>query len=226
MRDLTIIIPVLDDAPVLARLLADLGNLAGEAEVVVVDGGSRDDSVNVARARGATILTSQRGRARQLRTGVEHTGRPWIWMLHADSRVDAEAVAAIAEVIAEGRPAWGRFDVRLSGRHRLLRVVETMMNVRSCTTGICTGDQGMFVHRALLDGVGGVPDQQLMEDIELSKRLKRLERPRCLHARLETSSRRWEARGVLRTVLLMWRLRIAYFLGVPADRLSRIYYGP
>lgn len=225
MRDLTIIIPVLDDAPALRRLLGDLRRSMGAAEVIVVDGGSRDDSIQVAQEVGATTIVSSCGRGRQLRAGLRASERPWVWMLHADSRIDSDAVAALGAVVAAGAPAWGRFDVRLSGNHPLLRVVETMMNVRSRVTGICTGDQGIFAHRQLLEAAGGMPEQELMEDIELSRRLKRLARPCCLHVRIETSSRRWETRGVLRTIGLMWCMRLAYFVGVPSDRLARLYHG-
>jgi hypothetical protein len=123
---------------------------------------------------------------------------------------------------ASGR-GWGRFDVRLSGRHPALRVVERMMGMRSRLTGIATGDQAIFVRRDLFARVGGFPDQPLMEDIELSKRLRKTSRPACLRQRVTTSGRRWEQRGVLRTIALMWALRGLYWIGFPPERLARLY---
>jgi rSAM/selenodomain-associated transferase 2 len=225
VNELAIVIPVLNDADALRVLLSDLAVHACGAEVVVVDGGSDDESAAIACAAGVTVLTVPRGRARQLRAGIARTTRPWIWMLHADSGVDGEAVAALSRVVACGVPAWGRFDVRLSGSRAVFRCIETLMNLRSRLSGIATGDQGIFVHRSLLDAIGGVPEQALMEDIELTWRLKRIEAPRNLSARLRTSSRRWESRGVARTVLLMWRLRLGYRLGADPAALARRYDG-
>ena len=229
MTCLSIVIPVLNDADALQRVLRDLRDALGErfleADVLVVDGGSHDTSSAVARDGGARVLAAERGRATQLAAGVANAAAAWIWMLHADSRVDARAIDALWRVVATDAPAWGRFDVRLSGRGVLLRLVAWSMNVRSRITGIATGDQGIFVHRALLDRVGGVPQQALMEDVELSARLRRIARPVCLRAAIVTSSRRWQTRGIVRTIALMWWLRALYALGVAPARLERIYYG-
>lgn len=146
-----------------------------------------------------------------------------LMFLHADTVVSAEALAALlTEFPASGR-SWGWFDVRLSGRHPMLRVVERLMNVRSRLTGITTGDHAIFVRRATFEEVGGYPDIPLMEDIALSRRLKRASRPLCLAQPVITSSRRWEEKGILRTILLMWRLRLAYALGADPHRLARSY---
>jgi len=229
MTCLSIVIPVLNDADALQRVLRDLRDALGErfleVDVLVVDGGSHDTSSAVARDGGARVLAAERGRATQLAAGVANAAAAWIWMLHADSRVDARAIDALWRVVATDAAAWGRFDVRLSGRGVLLRLVAWSMNVRSRITGIATGDQGIFVHRALLDRVGGVPQQALMEDVELSARLRRIARPVCLRAAIVTSSRRWQTRGIVRTIALMWWLRALYALGVAPARLKRIYYG-
>jgi rSAM/selenodomain-associated transferase 2 len=145
-----------------------------------------------------------------------------LWFLHADTCITPGCAPAIVACCGNG-DCWGRFDVRLSGRQPVLRLVESMMNARSRLTGIATGDQGLFVSRRLFERVGGFPDLPLMEDIELSKRLRRERPPECLHQRLLTSSRRWEQHGIMRTVALMWFLRLAYFLGVPAERLALRY---
>jgi rSAM/selenodomain-associated transferase 2 len=145
-----------------------------------------------------------------------------LWFLHADTGIPGEVDRHIREAL-EQRP-WGRFNVRLSGRHPLLRVVERAMNLRSCLTGIATGDQGMFMSRQDFQSLGGYPEIEIMEDITLSARLKgALGRPACVRTPLITSSRRWERHGILRTILLMWWLRLAYALGISPERLARWY---
>jgi rSAM/selenodomain-associated transferase 2 len=146
-----------------------------------------------------------------------------LWFVHADTSVPKDADVSILDALSQAGKRWGRFDVRLSGDQLPLRVVEWMMNWRSRVTGVCTGDQGIFVTRRAYDAVGGMPDQALMEDLELSRRLRRAQRPACLTQRLVTSSRRWERRGILRTIVQMWSLRTAYALGVDPSRLNQWY---
>ena len=222
LAGVTAVIPVLDDAESLATLLEALAGWDG-LEVVVVDGGSRDDPQAVCFRFGVPCLGASCSRGGQLRHGVAGTGGDWLWLLHADAEVTRDLAAALAE--ATRSASWGRFDVRLSGAAPLLRVVGFLMNWRSRLTGICTGDQGIFVSRALLDAVGGVPDQPLLEDIELSKRLRRHARPYRVPVRLGSSARRWERAGIVRTVVLMWWLRLRYFLGGEPAQLYRRYYG-
>lgn len=238
----SIVIPVLDDGTRLERLLRDLGRHrpaqvgtepavgcpdgAGTRrapEIIVVDGGSRDDSVGVAERAGARVLLRRRGRGLQLDEGAQAASGQWLWFLHADSGISPEALDEI-EALRGRAPCWGRFDVRLTGAP-LLSLTATLMNWRSAISGICTGDQGMFVHRALLDAIGGVPRQPLLEDIELSKRLRRFGRPLRIRTPIRTSARRWRTHGVLKTMVLMWWLRIRYFCGAAPDRLDRQYYG-
>ena len=222
LAGVTAVIPVLDDAPSLASLLEALSGWE-ELKIVVVDGGSRDDPEAVCRRFGVPCFRTTRSRGGQLRHGVAGTSGDWVWFLHADAEVTRDLAAALAE--ATRSASWGRFDVRLSGAAPLLRVVGFLMNWRSRLTGICTGDQGIFVSRALLDAVGGVPDQPLLEDIELSKRLRRHARPYRVPVRLGSSARRWERAGILRTVGLMWWLRLRYFFGGEPPELYRRYYG-
>jgi hypothetical protein len=140
-----------------------------------------------------------------------------LWFLHADSELPEQADELIINAVTMGTSTWGRFDVRLSGKQKLLRVVEKMMNLRSRLTGIATGDQGIFINRKLFEQAGGYPDQQIMEDIALCKELKKYQSPVSLREKMVTSSRRWEKNGVVRTIVLMWILRAAYYFGVPAD---------
>jgi rSAM/selenodomain-associated transferase 2 len=225
--DLAIIIPVLDDADALEALLSSLRDHCPstlQLQIIVVDGGSSDCSFAVAEAGADLVLASAPGRACQLQFGVARAQAPLIWLLHADSGVDVRHLDDLAAL--QGRAdVWGRFDVRLDANTLWARCIAWFMNHRSCLTGICTGDQGIFVASALLHSVGGIPQQALMEDIELSRRLKRRCRPLCLTTPLGTSARRWQRHGVLRTVLLMWWLRLRYLLGADPRDLHRAYYG-
>lgn len=222
LAGITAVIPVLNDARSLASLLQALSRWEG-LEIVVVDGGSRDDPEAVCRRFAVRCLTAAPSRGGQLRHGVAGTSGDWLWFLHGDAEVTEDLAAALAK--ATRAASWGCFDACLSGASPLLRVVGFLMNWRSRLTGICTGDQGIFVSRALLDVVGGVPDQPLLEDIELSKRLRRHARPYRVPARLGSSARRWERAGILRTVVFMWWVRLRYFLGGEPAQLYRRYYG-
>ena len=193
-------------------------------EVVVVDGGSRDESLEVSRSFATLSCSTEAGRARQMNEGARRASGDILLFLHADTCVPEEGPEQIARAFARGEEVWGRFDVRLGGSHLLLRVVETAMNWRSRLTGIATGDQGIFVRRSIFEHLGGFPPIPLMEDIALSRMLRRIRRPLCLRERAVTSSRRWQRDGILNTVLLMWRLRLAYALGADPARLHRIYY--
>ncbi len=221
---LSIVIPALDEAEHLPKLLAQLeGARARGAEVVLVDGGSSDGTARIAEEAGIQVIWSPAGRARQLQAGIDATRGEAVWLLHADSDIDPMADQHVVWALANALRPWGRFSVRIAGRHPLLRVVARMMNLRSRLTGIATGDQGIFALREALERVGGVPQLPIMEDVELSRRLNDLCPPICLAKRVTTSGRRWEHHGVLRTILLMWRLRFAHWRGVDAAELARRY---
>jgi rSAM/selenodomain-associated transferase 2 len=225
MSHLSIILPVLNEETHIAGCLRALQPLRGpDCELIVVDGGSRDRTVAQAESLADRVIVSAKGRAAQMNAGAQQASGGILWFLHADSLLPTNATGLIRAALSDPDRHWGRFDVRLSGRQPFLRVVETLMNLRSRLTGIATGDQGIFVHRGLFERVGGYPDIALMEDIALSRLLKRHGRPICLRQRLQTSSRRWERDGIPRTILLMWGLRLAYFLGADPKRLARIYY--
>jgi rSAM/selenodomain-associated transferase 2 len=220
---LAIVIPVLNEAPRIAALLDALAPLRAQGvSVVVVDGGSSDGTLAACAGRADAVLQVPRGRARQMNAGARALGSGALLFLHADTALPADALGLITRAL--GHRAWGRFDVRIDGRSRLLPIVARLMNLRSRWSGIATGDQAIFMRRAAFEAVGGFPDQPLMEDIEISRRLRRAQgRPACLRAQVVTSGRRWDQRGAWRTIVLMWRLRLMYWLGVPASRLAEAY---
>mgnify|MGYP003429108461 FL=1 len=220
---LSIVVPVLNEAQDIAAFLAPLQALRELGhEVIVVDGDSSDSTADAARPLADHVVTSPRGRAIQMNCGARIGSGDALIFLHADTQLPDHAPALIEEALTQH--AWGRFDVKIAGRSGWLPVIAAMMNLRSRLTGIATGDQAIFVSRAAFDAVGGYPDQPLMEDIELSKRLKRIGPPACLRARVATSGRRWERHGAWRTILLMWRLRLDYWRGVPAEQLAARYH--
>lgn len=225
---LSIIIPVFNEAAGLPGLLEHLATLSGrDSEVIVVDGGSEDGSRQVALRAGVQAICSERGRARQMNAGAAAAHGDVLLFLHADTELPASALQAIEVAIRRSggiqKNVWGRFDVQIAGRPFMLRVIACLMNWRSRISGIATGDQAMFMTRHAYESAGGFPDQPLMEDVELSKRLLALSKPVCLTDRVVTSGRRWERRGVWKTIWLMWRLRWLYWHGVPAAELARLY---
>ncbi len=223
---LAVVIPVLNEGATLAARLAALRDLrARGVQIIVVDGGSRDDSVAIAEDHADRVLTAPAGRASQMNAGAAACVSDLLLFLHADTLLPDRADDLVHQALVDGR-VWGRFDVRFDADRALLRTVAAMMNRRSRLTGICTGDQAMFMRRAAFDAVDGFPPLALMEDIELSRRLKRLSRPACLRARVLTSARRWQQHGAWRTIALMWWLRAAYFFGVDPVRLQRWYRAP
>ena len=220
---LSIVVPALDEAAGIAAALQALAGARAEgAEVIVVDGGSRDATVALSQALADRVVSAPRGRARQMNAGAAVARAPVLLFLHADTTLPSGGARAALAAVQAGA-AWGRFDVRLEGRSTMLPVIAAFMNARSRLTGVATGDQAIFVRADRFRAIGGFPDQPLMEDIELSSRLKRLSAPACLRERVVTSGRRWEQRGVWRTVWLMWRLRLRYWLGTPAERLAEAY---
>jgi rSAM/selenodomain-associated transferase 2 len=227
MRKLSIIMPALDEGEGIAATLDALAGMrALGVEVIVVDGGSRDATVQRARLRADRVVPAPRGRASQMNAGAEKASGDVLLFLHADTRLPTDADHVVLNELERSGRAWGRFNVKIDGRHPLLTVVAWLMNLRSCLTGIATGDQAIFVKRETFAEVGGFPMIELMEDIALSKRLKRVSRPLCLRQRVVTSGRRWEQRGVLSTIVLMWRLRLAYYFGAdPAELAQRYRHG-
>lgn len=222
--ELCIVIPVLDEGKALAHRLRALHSFRRRgARVVVVDGGSRDDTLAVAREHADLALLAPRGRASQMNAGAAACPADVLLFLHADTVLPEHADLLVRRA-TRAAFGWGRFDVRIDSPRRLLGLVGALMNLRSRWSGIATGDQALFVRHDLFQSVGGFPDLPLMEDIAMCRLLKQHSRPACLRERVTTSARRWERHGAWRTILLMWRLRAAYFLGADPHRLA-IQYG-
>ncbi|MGR9072460.1 MAG: TIGR04283 family arsenosugar biosynthesis glycosyltransferase [Gammaproteobacteria bacterium] len=220
---LSIIVPVLNEARGIADSLRALDQLRKKnCEVIVADGGSRDETLSISEPLADKTIAAPRGRARQMNAGAALARANILLFLHADTFLPDGALEAIREGVEQGY-RWGRFDVELAGNHPMLKVVAWMMNRRSRLTGIATGDQAIFIDRAAFKKIGGFPDIPLMEDIAVSRKLKRLGKPYCIAAKASTSGRRWENDGVLSTILLMWLLRLAYFLGAEPEKLAQIY---
>lgn len=224
----SIIVPAWNEARGIVATLARLQPLrAAGHEIIVVDGGSADATLALAAPLADRAFTAPKGRGAQMNAGAAAATGEVLLFLHADTRLPATGIAGVLHELPRSGRRWGRFDVTIAGRRGVLNLVAAMMNARSRLTGIATGDQGIFVERALFGAVGGYPDQPLMEDIVLSRRLKRAGgSPLCLRDKVVTSGRRWERRGPWRTIVAMWRWRFAHWRGADVDRLAREYNAP
>jgi rSAM/selenodomain-associated transferase 2 len=223
---LSIVIPALDEAANLAILLPALQRDERDAEIVVADGGSRDATRDVvARHPGVRWLDAPRGRATQMNAGARAARGDALLFLHADTRLPPGAGAAVRAALTDARVIAGRFDVAFDTAHPIMRMVAWFMNQRSRWTGISTGDQALFVRRDAFETLGGFPEIPLMEDVELTRRLKRRGRQAALRLRVTTSARKWQTEGAARTIVLMWTLRLLYACGVAPARLHAWYYG-
>ncbi len=219
---ISVVVPAIDEAEEIEAALTSVGS-DPSVDSIVVDGGSRDDTAERARACGARVLTGPRGRALQMNRGAQDATGSILLFLHADTRLPRGWPDEVRRAIRAGAVG-GRFDVVLRGRHPLLRVVAAGMNLRSRLSGISTGDQAIFVRREVFERMGGFEPIALMEDVALTRRLKREGRLAPLRVKVDTSGRRWEAHGPIRTILLMYALRLAYAVGVPPDRIARWYH--
>jgi rSAM/selenodomain-associated transferase 2 len=219
---LSVIVPTLDEASAIAATLV-AARAPGCGELIVVDGGSGDDTLEIARRLADRVLSAPRGRAAQMNAGARAAAGDVLLFLHADTRLPAGYAGAIGRALADTGVVGGRFDVRLDAPGLPFRVLERAISARSRLTRVATGDQGMFVRRTVFERLGGFPLLPLMEDLALARALKRAGRVACLRETVLTSARRWQRHGVVRTVVLMWTLRLAYYAGVSPARLARVY---
>ena len=221
---LSIIVPTLNEAGAIKMLLTTLQPMRMRGhEVIVADGGSADETAGISMALADHVIDSPRGRARQMQSGAAIASGDILWFLHADSHPPVNSDRIIQEALQGNSRHWGRFDVRFSDSGLRMGIVATGMNLRSRFTGIATGDQGIFVRRPLYDRVGGLPSIPLMEDIRFSRSLKCYSRPCRITQTLSTSPRRWRTHGILRTIVIMWGLRLGHFAGISPERLAKYY---
>jgi len=219
----TIVIPTLNEEVEIQACLMQLQGLRARGfEVIVVDGGSVDKTPQLVEGLCDQFISTKRGRAAQMNAGAGQAKGEFIFFLHVDTQLPDEFSEWIPLIEADSL-CWGRFDVKLSGKHYVFRVIEWMMNLRSRLTEIATGDQVIFVSRKLFREVHGFPEIALMEDIAMSQRLKSICSPLCLRQKVLTSSRRWEKHGIISTILRMWWLRFSYYIGVDPIKLARQY---
>jgi len=221
-RGVAVVIPLLNEAVALPHLLQGLRQCAPD-ELLLVDGGSSDETRQILQDSGLRWLTSQCGRGAQMNAGARVCKSKIILFLHADTEISLGHIEFLRGLAQKPDYVGGRFDVHLSGAHSALRMIEWFMNLRSRLSRISTGDQAMFVRRDVFEAMGGFAEIPLMEDIEFSRRLKRQGRIACLRRKVLTSSRRWERYGMVPTLLLMWRLRLLYWLGVSPAKLAAMY---
>ena len=222
---ISIIIPTLNEADNIEHTLVVLQNMRQQQhEIIISDGGSSDNTVELATPLVDKIIHSAKGRALQMNTGALHATGDVLWFLHSDTIAPSYADCLIEQYLLKHNKYWGRFNVKLSGQQKLFRVIEKMINLRSCLTGIATGDQGIFINANVFKAIDGFKTMPLMEDVDISQRLIRHSgRPGCVKNTLLTSSRRWEQHGIIKTILLMWRLRLAYYLGAQPEQLAKYY---
>lgn len=220
--EISIIVPTLNEEGNLAATLQSAHG-DGVCEIIVVDGGSADDTPRVAREHADQVLTSRRGRAVQMNAGAAVAKGEVLLFLHGDTVLPAGFDTVVLAALADCAVVGGRFDICLMPSSPLLRLTATLINVRSRLTRIATGDQAIFVRRNVFGELGGFQEIPLMEDVAFSTALKRRGRVACLREQVVTSSRRWRKAGVIRTILLMWSLRLLYVFGVSPERLRRVY---
>jgi len=221
---ISIIIPVYNEMSTLPQLLGELSDIhALGHELIVVDGGSSDLTMHEISLPEVNVIKTEKGRALQMNAGAAMASGDILWFLHADSDLVFPVEKYISLLQGLNEPAWGRFNIRLSGEKIVFRLIEYLMNIRSCFSGISTGDQGIFISRQLFDKVNGFSSIAIMEDINICMKLKKLKKPDCLKAILITSSRKWEQQGIIATIILMWRMRALYFMGVSPEKLAKLY---
>ncbi len=224
---LSIIIPVINESESLEAVLKPLQDLRKNQliEIIVVDGGSQDDTLSKSKSFADKVISSQKSRSRQMNAGAECSAGDVLLFLHADTKLPQNFYTELQKFYDGKTRIWGFFPVRLSGQYWLFRVIERAINIRSRLTSVATGDQAIFVSRALFNSVGKFPKISLMEDVALSKSLRNVKIPCVAKYFVQTSSRRWEKNGIIRTICLMWMLRLQYFLGVNPEKLVKSYYG-
>ena len=220
--EISIVIPVLNEHKGIVFFLKNLQRFRPRCQLIVVDGGSKDDTIDLAIPYVDKVLEATTGRAEQMNKGATEAVAPILLFLHADTFLPDDAVTQIKQAIAQ-QYRWGRFDIKLMSPHPALTIIACFMNWRSKLTGIATGDQAIFVEKGFFETSGAYPDIALMEDIALSKKLNKVAKPYCVSSKVTSSARRWHQFGIVKMMLLMWWLRLRYFLGDSPSNLAQLY---
>jgi rSAM/selenodomain-associated transferase 2 len=220
---LSVIVPMLNEAPAIARTLTAIRNAAPSAQLVVVDGGSTDGSIAIAQPRCDVVIGASRGRALQMNAGAARASGDALVFVHADTIVPVTFARDIEGALADPEVVGGRFDVRLDDNHPLCVLIGALISLRSRISRTGTGDQAIFARKAIFESLGGFPNMPICEDLDFARRLKRAGRVACLRSRVTTSARRWRRGGIMRTVMRMWTIRLLYLAGVSPMRLARMY---
>ena len=218
----SIIIPVLNEERVILQTLESVACL-GPDEIIVVDGGSTDGTRELIEAKRIPVVAAGRGRARQMNEGAKRAQGEVLLFLHADTELPPSALEDVRGALMDPRYVGGRFDIALDGNRLMFKVIAALISLRSRLSRVATGDQAIFVRADVFRDLGGFPDIPLMEDIALSRALKKKGKIACLRSRVVTSARRWESKGIFSTILNMWWLKLLYLGGVSPDRLKRFY---
>lgn len=221
--NLSIIIPVYNEQEIILEKLKRLININSQnVQIIVSDGGSSDYTVSLAKSCVKTVLTSKKGRSCQMNAGADVATGDFLLFLHIDSILPDHYFESLGNINIETY-SWGRFDIQFTNNNILFSIIAFMMNIRSRFTGVATGDQAIFMTRQAYDRAGGFPEIELMEDVAMCKKLREFTRPICLREKVVTSSRRWEEKGIFKTIALMWILRLAYFLRIKPAILGKLY---
>lgn len=215
--DVSIVVPLLNEAALVPKLIKQLGMLEAK-QIIIVDGGSSDDTPTLIREAGYQLIESPSGRAKQMNAGARVAMGEMLLFLHADTELPKNYRSELSQA-----EVWGRFDICFSSSLRVMKMVAFFINLRSRVSGVATGDQAIFVDRDVFASMGGFPDFPIMEDVALCKRLRQLHRPYCSLEKVTTSARRWEHNGVLNTILKMWWYRLAYFFGASPHKIKQGY---
>ena len=224
MSKLSIIIPALNEEHVLLKQQQALSMFLQDGhEMILVDGGSEDNTVHLAKQLGFKTIVTKASRGYQLKAGSDISKYETLLFLHADTQVPHAAIQVIQNALSSSDKLWGRFNVSFNNNDLIYRVIAFFMNLRSCLTGIVTGDHAMFITKDAYRKCGGFSDMPIMEDIDICKRLRRISKPICLKNRVITSCRKWESNGIFLTILKMWSFRLMYFFGASPEKLAKLY---
>ena len=218
----SVVVPTLNEAGTIGQTLTRIRQ-AGQCELIVVDGGSCDETLEIVRKSADRVLSAQRGRACQMNAGAQVATGAALLFLHADTLPPPGFPYLIEQALIDPDVVGGRFDVDLDAAGWAFRMIGALMNIRSRLTHIATGDQGIFVRRETFKSIGGYPEWDIMEDLEFSRQLKRAGKVACLRNRVQTSARRWKKHGVTKTILIMWGLRLCHFFGIRPAALKAFY---